>query len=155
MSTHLSEAKHHLGRPSSLLHLGLLLLGAAIGGASADAEPPPRRDGATGPDARRVELELKERTAAGATATLRATLGSAVGTPGQLALETSGGVYYKLRLRRDHGRVLHLELDRSQRGPGGEIKLQAAAALEAGKRALLARMTRPDGSALEITAALR
>jgi hypothetical protein len=133
-------------QPSSALLLGLLLLGAAIGATTAGAEPPPRPGDVA---ARGVELELKERGAAGAVAVLRATLGSAVGDPGQLALETGGGAFYTLRLRRDHRGVLYLDLERSQRGPGGSLKLRAAALLDAhGKRALLARMSRPDGSGL-------
>ncbi len=129
----------------------LVLLVGALGGV-ARAEPARRSE----PAVRGVELELKERSAAGAVSTLRATLGSSPGDPGQLSLETVGGAFYKLRLRRDHRGVLYLELERSQRGPGGSLKLQAAAALEPdGKRALLARMTRPDGSGLEVSAALR
>lgn len=147
-------AKRPWKHPSSVLVLSLLCLGAAIGATTAGAEPPPRPgDGAA---TRGVELELKERSTSGALATLRATVGSAVGDPGQLALETGGGAYYTLRLRRDHRGVLYLDLERSQRGPGGSLKLQAAALLDAhGKRALLARMSRPDGSGLEVTAALR
>ena len=150
-SIHLKRPWKH---PSSVLTLSLLVLGAAIGATTAVAEPPPRA--LEGPAARGVELELKERSASGAVATLRATLGSAIGDPGQLALETGGGAFYKLRLRRDHRGVLYLDLERSQRGPGGSVKLQAAALLDArGKQAVLARLSRPDGSGLEVTAALR
>jgi hypothetical protein len=144
------------------LHLALLIAGAAIGGGTAARQgralaaprEPPRAAAAL------AEVEVAESAATGPR-TFRAALGLVGNEPASLSA-SAGTASYRLRLQRDD-RGLHLDLERSERGAGrvasgasgGGVKLQAAVPAAAGRRVVIGRLVRPDGSKLEVSATLR
>lgn len=138
--------------------LCVLLVGGAIGSVAARAQAGPGTR--PSPAAQQAEVEITEAAPGGASQTMRFVLGVTDNEMSQIKAQ-AGGVHYTLKLRRDTrlpGRSL-LSCDAERIEHVGrairDVRLQAAALVELGRRVTLARVARPDGSRFELAVTLR